>query len=72
MQFTVCAWVDRLGRRWPLIICNCLSGFLFIFVMWISVKFDRGEGTQTMGRAFVAVCWMWNMSFAPIGSLSWA
>lgn len=72
-QFSCVVFVDRTGRRWPLIIGNFLSGFLYIFNLYISYKFQMDEGTPTMARAFVAVGWMWNMIFsACIGPLSWA
>jgi sugar porter (SP) family MFS transporter len=72
-QFSCVVFVDRTGRRWPLIIGNALSGFLYIWNTYISRMFEVGEGTGTQARAFVAVGWLWNMIFsACIGPLSWA
>lgn len=72
-QFAVVMLVDKLGRRGPLIVCNAISGFLYIFILWITYKFTVDDsGTQTMGRAFVALTWVWNIFFSWIGSLSWA
>ncbi|RSH80604.1 uncharacterized protein EHS24_009186 [Apiotrichum porosum] len=72
-QLSCVLFIDKTGRRWPLIIGNSLSGFLYIFLMWISYKFNKDEGSETMARAFVAVNWLWNMIFsACIGPISWA
>lgn len=72
-QFAVVMLVDKLGRRRPLIVCNAISGFLYIFILWITYKFTVDDsGTATMGRAFVALTWIWNIFFSWIGSLSWA
>lgn len=72
-QLSCVIFIDRTGRRWPLIIGNFLSGFLYIFNLFISYKFEVKQGTGTMARAFVAVGWLWNMIFsACIGPISWA
>jgi hypothetical protein len=55
-QFSVVMLVDKVGRRKPLIFCNIGSGFMYIFILWITYKFTvEDSGNQTMGRAFVAV-----------------
>lgn len=47
-QLSCVLFIDKTGRRWPLIIGNSLSGFLYIFLMWISYKFNKDEGSETM------------------------
>lgn len=66
-------YVDRLGRRWPLIIANALSGLTFVIGTCIIAVFPAGTNNHNASRAFVAMTWLFNLVFsAAIGPLSWA
>ncbi|BEJ14542.1 hypothetical protein CspHIS471_0403090 [Cutaneotrichosporon sp. HIS471] len=54
-QFSCVVFVDRTGRRWPLMIGSFLSGFLYIWNTYISKMFQDGHGTLTQARAPVEI-----------------
>ncbi|KAI0074444.1 general substrate transporter [Panus rudis PR-1116 ss-1] len=70
----LCVWfIDRLGRRWPLICANALSGLTFVIGTIIIALFPAGSGNENASRAFVAMTWIFNLVFSSgIGPLSWA
>ncbi|KDQ49680.1 hypothetical protein JAAARDRAFT_616077 [Jaapia argillacea MUCL 33604] len=64
-------FIDKLGRRRPLIWANILSGFTFIVGTILIAVFPAG-GNANASRAFVAMTWLFNLFFsAAIGPLSW-
>ncbi|TFK46300.1 general substrate transporter [Heliocybe sulcata] len=66
-------FIDRLGRRKPLVWANILSGVTFIIGTIIIALFPAGSGNANASRAFVAMTWLFNLFFsAAIGPLSWA
>jgi MFS family permease len=76
-------YIDRLGRRRPLIAANALSSLAFIVgTALIAVYGPDGAKGNTPGdavargharRGFVATTWFFNLVFsAAIGPLSWA
>lgn len=66
-------YIDRLGRRWPLIWANAISGFTFVIGTIIIAIFPAGSNNENAARAFVSMTWLFNLVFSSgIGPLSWA
>lgn len=68
-------FIDKLGRRWPLIIANCLAGLMFVIGTILQAKFPNNgpNFNPAAGRGFIATTWLYNFVFsAGIGPLSWA
>lgn len=68
-------FVDKLGRRWPLIICNAMAGAMFAVGAALQASFpnDGPHFNKHAAVAFVAMTWIFNFFFsAGIGPLSWA
>lgn len=51
-------FIDRLGRRKPLIWANALSGLTFVIGTIIIAIFPAGSNNQNASRAFVAMTWL--------------
>lgn len=75
-EITCIVFVDKLGRRLPLISCNIAVGTTFIIVIILQALFpptDAGAFNVGAGRTFVAMTWIFNFFFsAGIGPLSFA
>ena len=68
-------FVDKLGRRWPLIVCNAMAGACFAVATALQARFpaDGPHFNKHAGGAFIAMIWIFNFFFsAGIGPLSWA
>ncbi|KAH7097624.1 general substrate transporter [Auriculariales sp. MPI-PUGE-AT-0066] len=66
-------FIDKLGRRWPLISANALSGLTFVIGTAIIAEFPADTNNHHASRAFVSMTWLFNLAFsAAIGPLSWA
>ncbi len=68
-------FVDRLGRRWPLITCNAIAGACFAVATALQARYpaDSPDFTTGAGYAFIAMIFIFNFAFsAGIGPLSWA
>ena len=66
--------IDRLGRRWPLIIGNTINGVCFIIVTAAIASFpDASHSAQNaLGWTFIVINWVYQISFSyTCGSLSW-
>nr|XP_018263395.1 glucose transporter [Kwoniella dejecticola CBS 10117]OBR85553.1 glucose transporter [Kwoniella dejecticola CBS 10117] len=64
--------IDKVGRRFPLIAGNTLSGICFAIATGLARKFATGGGSRGEGIGFVAVLFVYNFVFsACIGPLSW-
>lgn len=74
-QFLAILFVDKTGRRWPLILGNIGNAITFIIATILLAKFPPGEGGASNGSAawgFIAMTWLYNFSFsATCGPLSW-
>ncbi|KAK7684535.1 hypothetical protein QCA50_012482 [Cerrena zonata] len=70
----LCVWyIDKLGRRWPLIWANAISGLTFVIGTIIIAVFPAGSDNHNASRSFVAMTWLFNLVFSSgIGPLSWA
>jgi MFS family permease len=51
-------FIDRLGRRTPLIVGNALSGLTFVLGTIIIAIFPAGSNNGNASRAFVAMTWL--------------
>jgi hypothetical protein len=66
-------FIDRMGRRKPLITANAVSGLTFVIATCIIAIYPAGSNNANASRAFVAMTWLFNLFFsAAIGPLSWA
>ncbi|KAH8802240.1 general substrate transporter [Hyaloscypha sp. PMI_1271] len=67
-------FIDRLGRRWPLIIGNLVNCLCFIIVTAAIASFPNASPSSqhSLGWAFIATNWVYQISFSfTCGSLSW-
>ena len=72
-QASCILFIDRFGRRWPLIFGNLANCVTFIIATILLAKFPPGAN-DNKGAAwgFIAVTWLYNFSFsATCGPLSW-
>ncbi|KAI9761954.1 MAG: hypothetical protein M4579_000737 [Chaenotheca gracillima] len=72
-QFFCMLFIDRLGRRWPLILGNLGNMVTFIIAAILLATFPPGL-TSNIGAewGFIIVTWIYNFSFsATCGPLSW-
>jgi hypothetical protein len=54
-----CIWfIDRLGRRGPLVWANGISGLTFVIGTILIKLFPAGSNNQSASRAFVAMTWL--------------
>ncbi|KFZ14498.1 hypothetical protein V501_03197 [Pseudogymnoascus sp. VKM F-4519 (FW-2642)] len=73
-QLCTILFIDRLGRRWPLICGNLVNCACFVIVTAAIATFPTASpSSQTsLGWAFIAVNWIYQISFSfTCGSLSW-
>ncbi|KAL2209341.1 general substrate transporter [Sarocladium strictum] len=73
-QLCTILFIDRLGRRWPLIIGNAINGVCFIIVTAAIAKFNSSSPSvqNSLGWLFIATNWIYQISFSfTCGSLSW-
>lgn len=72
-QFLCILFIDRLGRRWPLIIGNLGNMVTFIIATVLLALYPPGTGhSGGPAWAFIAMTWLYNFCFsATCGPLSW-
>jgi sugar porter (SP) family MFS transporter len=72
-QFTCILFIDRFGRRWPLILGNLTNMVMFIIATILLAVFPPGTTENTTAAwGFIVVTWLYNISFsATCGPLSW-
>ena len=51
-------FIDKLGRRWPLITANALSSLTFVIGTCVIAIFPAGSNNQNAERAFVSMTWL--------------
>lgn len=67
-QASCVLFIDRVGRRWPLICGNLFNCLMFTIATILIALFPGGEA----GWGFIVVTWLYNISFsATCGPLSW-
>ncbi|EXJ95292.1 hypothetical protein A1O1_00412 [Capronia coronata CBS 617.96] len=72
-QFCTVLFIDRTGRRWPLIGGNIGNMVMFIVATVLLAKFPPGVSTNVGAQwGFIVVTWLYNFSFScTCGPLSW-
>jgi len=73
-QLCTVLFIDKLGRRWPLIIGNFINCLCFIIVTATIAQFpNKSESVQnSLGWLFIVTNWFYQVSFSfTCGSLSW-
>lgn len=73
-QACTVALIDRIGRRWPLIIGNFVNGICWVVVVIAIALFpDATRSRQDqLGWIFISVNWVYQVSFSfTCGPLSW-
>lgn len=67
-QASCVLFIDKVGRRIPLICGNLFNSAMFLVATVLIAKFPGGEA----GWGFIVVTWLYNISFsATCGPLSW-
>ncbi|KAF4624043.1 hypothetical protein G7Y89_g14132 [Cudoniella acicularis] len=66
-------FIDRFGRRWPLISGNLVNCLCFLVACVLIAEFPPGATTNTGASwGFIIMTWLYNFSFsATCGPLSW-
>ncbi|KAB8342956.1 hypothetical protein FH972_022552 [Carpinus fangiana] len=74
-QLCTILFIDRLGRRWPLIIGNLVNCVCFILVTAAIATFQKTTSPSmqhSLGWVFIVMNWCYQVSFSfTCGSLSW-
>ncbi|RDW71021.1 hypothetical protein BP6252_07584 [Coleophoma cylindrospora] len=73
-QLCTILFIDKTGRRWPLIIGNLVNCACFIVVTAVQARFQHvSASTQhSLGWLFIVTNWIYGISFSfTCGSLSW-
>ncbi|KAA8904824.1 putative MFS sugar transporter [Sphaerosporella brunnea] len=72
-QFLCMLFIDRLGRRWPLIAANVFNAVTFLIGMLLLKFFPPGSHNPRSAQiGFIATTWLYNFSFSvACGPLSW-
>jgi len=72
-QFFTILFIDRTGRRWPLILGNLGNMVTFIIATILLAKFPPGVSTNRGAQwGFIIMTWLYNFSFScTCGPLSW-
>ncbi|KAE9376701.1 general substrate transporter [Stipitochalara longipes BDJ] len=73
-QLCTILFIDKLGRRWPLIIGNLVNCICFILVTAAIASFPNASSSaqNSLGWLFITINWLYQVSFSfTCGSLSW-
>lgn len=73
-QLCTVLFIDKIGRRWPLIIGNFINGVCFVIVTAAIASFPKASSSaqNALGWVFIVVNWFYQVSFSfTCGSLSW-
>lgn len=73
-QFLCILFIDKTGRRWPLIWGNVGNAITFIIATVLLAKFPPSPNNHNSGASwgFIAMTWLYNFSFSSTcGPLSW-
>lgn len=72
-QFCTILFIDRTGRRWPLILGNLGNMITFIVATILLAKFPPGMSNNHGAQwGFIIMTWLYNFSFScTCGPLSW-
>lgn len=73
-QMCTVLFIDRIGRRWPLIIGNVINGICWIIVTAAIAEFPTASPSlqNSLGWVFITINWLYQISFSfTCGPLSW-
>lgn len=72
-QFCTILFIDRTGRRWPLILGNLGNMVTFIIATILLAMFPPGVSNNKSAQwGFIVITWLYNFSFScTCGPLSW-
>ncbi|KAI6879111.1 sugar transporter STL1 [Hortaea werneckii] len=73
-QFCTAVFIDRIGRRWPLILGNVFNGIFWIVLTAVVAVFPSQpqSAQEGLGWVFIVMNWLFQLSFSfTCGSLSW-
>lgn len=71
-EVTCILFIDRLGRRWPLICGNLANAVTFIIATALLAQFPPTSNSRGAHWGFIIMTWLYNYSFsATVGPLSW-
>lgn len=73
-QLCTVLFIDKIGRRWPLIIGNFINGVCFVLVTAAIATFPNASSSaqNALGWVFIVINWFYQVSFSfTCGSLSW-
>ncbi|KAK5940310.1 hypothetical protein PMZ80_007730 [Knufia obscura] len=72
-QFTTILFIDKTGRRWPLILGNLGNCITFIIAAILIAQFPPGVSNNHSAQwGFIIMTWLFNFSFScTCGPLSW-
>ncbi|ETS73341.1 hypothetical protein PFICI_14946 [Pestalotiopsis fici W106-1] len=73
-QLCTVLFIDKIGRRWPLIIGNGMNCVCFIIVTAAIASFPNASSSaqNSLGWLFIVINWCYQVSFSfTCGSLSW-
>lgn len=73
-QACTVASIDRIGRRWPLIIGNIVNGICWMVVVIAIALFPNASPARqhSLGWTFICINWVYQVSFSfTCGPLSW-
>uniref|UniRef100_A0A0D2YEP6 Major facilitator superfamily (MFS) profile domain-containing protein n=1 Tax=Fusarium oxysporum (strain Fo5176) TaxID=660025 RepID=A0A0D2YEP6_FUSOF len=73
-QLCTVLFIDKLGRRWPLIIGNGINCVCFVIVTAAQASFPHASSSMqnSLGWLFIVINWCYQVSFSfTCGSLSW-
>ncbi|KAH7359958.1 general substrate transporter [Pyrenochaeta sp. MPI-SDFR-AT-0127] len=73
-QACTVALIDRIGRRWPLIVGNIVNGICWIVVVIAIALFPNATPSRQdqLGWTFISMNWIYQVSFSfTCGPLSW-
>jgi len=71
-QATCVLFVDKLGRRWPLITGNLINMFAFVVATAMLATTDADHKSSARSWVFVLMTWLYQFSFSSAcGPLSW-
>ena len=64
-QFCTILFIDRTGRRWPLILGNLANAVTFIIAAILLAKFPPGVSNNHAAQwGFIIITWLFNFSFS--------
>ncbi|KAM5345074.1 hypothetical protein ACJ41O_010936 [Fusarium nematophilum] len=70
-EFLVMLFVDKVGRRWIIIVGNLAMCCTYVVSTILMARFPASDDNSGAHWGFVAMTWLFNFCFSSMGSLSW-